>query len=102
MGNAGLWTAIVGAILIFFDGIAALATKNLYIWSATDAVTTGWIEIILSIIMFIVAPFYKKSPAGVGWTIVVLALITFGFDGGFYWIGAIIALIGGVLIVYKK
>ena len=102
IGNAGLWTSLTGAILILIDGIVALATNNLYIWSVSDAVTTGWVEITLSIIMFIVAPFYKKSPAGVGWTIVVLALITFAFDGGFFWIGAIIALIGGVLIAYKK
>ncbi len=102
MGTAGLWTTIIGALLILLDGIAVLATGNLYIWSVADAVTTGWVEITLSIIMFIIAPFYKKSPAGVGWTIVVLALIAFAFDGGFYWIGAIIALIGGALIAYKK
>ena len=102
IGNAGLWTSVIGALLILIDGIVVLATGNFYIWSAANAAATGWIEIILSIIMFIVVPFYKKSPAGVGWTIVVLALITFGFDGGFYWIGAIIALIGGALIAYKK
>ncbi len=102
MGTTGLWTSIVGALLILIDGAVALATGNLYIWSVSDAVTTGWVEIVLSIIMFITVPFYKKSPAGVGWTVVVLALITFAFDGGFFWIGAIIALVGGVLIAYKK
>ncbi len=102
IGKTGLWTAMFGALLILLDGIAVLATGNLYIWSVADAVTTGWVEITLSILMFIVAPFYKKSPAGVGWTIVILALIAFAFDGGFYWIGAIIALVGGALIAYKK
>lgn len=102
VGVYGLWTSIIGALLIFFDGIAVLATNHFYIWSAAGVTATGWIEIILSIIMFIIAPFYKKSPAGVGWSIFVLALITLGFDGGFFWIGAIIALIGGVLIAYKK
>ncbi len=102
VGKTGLATAMFGALLILIDGIAALATGNLYIWSVSDAVTTGWVEITLSILMFIVAPFYKKSPAGVGWTIVVLALITFAFDGGFFWIGAIIALIGGAMIAYRK
>ena len=102
MGKTGLWTTIFGALLILIDGIAVLATGNLYIWSVASAVTTGWVEITLSILMFIAAPFYQKSPAGVGWTIVILALISFAFDGGFFWIGAIIALIGGFLIVYKK
>ncbi len=98
----GLWTAIIGALLILIDGIVALATNKLYIWSVANPVVTGWVEIILGIIMLIVAPFYKKNRVAVGWTVAILALITFVFDGGFYWIGAIIGLIGGLAIAYNK
>ncbi|MCD6477648.1 MAG: hypothetical protein J7K87_01465 [Candidatus Aenigmarchaeota archaeon] len=101
-GTAGLWTSIVGAIIILIDGIAVLATNHLYIWSAVNVVATGWIEIILSIIMLIAAPFYKKSTNGIGWTLIILAIITLGFDGGFFWIGAIITIIGGALILKGK
>ena len=98
----GLWAAIIGAILIFIDGAVALSTGTLYIWSIANSVVTGWIEIILGIIILIVAPFYNKNKMAVGWTVIILSLITFVFDGGFFWIGAIIALIGGALMVYEK
>ena len=97
-----LWASVIGALLILVDGIVALATNKLYIWSVADPVTTGWVEIILGIIMLIAAPYYKKKRSAAGWTIAIMALIAFIFDGGFYWIGAIIGLIGGLAIAYKK
>ncbi len=102
VGRTGLWIALVGAILILVDGIVAMVTNNLYMWSVTDAFVTGIVEIALSIIMLALAPFYKKSPAGIGWGIFGMAVITLVFDGGFYWVGAILALIGGVLIALRK
>ncbi len=101
-GKYGLWTAVIGAIIILIDGIAVLATGKLYGWSATGFTATGWAEIILSIIMLGIVWLYKRSPQGVGWGTVILAVITMAFDGGFWEIGAIIALIGGVLIAYEK
>ncbi|MCE4601097.1 MAG: hypothetical protein F7C38_05980 [Desulfurococcales archaeon] len=101
-GKAGLWTAAIGALLILIDGAAVLASGNFYGWHYASATVTGWIEIILSIIMYIALYWYKSHPAAVGWTIVILALITMPFDGGFWTIGAWIALAGGVLIAYRK
>ncbi len=101
-GTWSLWASVIGGLLILIDGVAALATSKLYIWSITDPVTTGWVEIILGIIMLIAMPFYKKNKPAVGWTVAILALITFVFDGGFYWIGAILGLIGGIAIAYNK
>ena len=48
------------------------------------------------------AYYYKKSPAAVGWTILILAFITMPFDGGFWTIGAWIAVIGGAIIATAK
>ena len=101
-GKYGLWTALIGGIIILIDGIVVLATKKLYGWSATGYVGTGWAEIILSIIILAIIWFYKRSPKGIGWSTVALAIITMPFDGGFWEIGAIIALIGGALIAYEK
>ncbi len=102
-GKAGLWTALLGALIILIDGIAVLAANTFYGWHATTSVAgVGWTEIILSLIMMGAAYYYNRSPKGVGWTIVILALITMPFDGGFWTIGAWIALIGGALIAYEK
>ncbi len=98
----GLWLSVVGALLILIEGIAVLAAGKIYTFSAAGTTATGGAEIILSIIMFIAVPFYEKSPAGVGWGIVALSVITMPFGGGFYIIGAIIALIGGAMIATKK
>ena len=102
VGKAGLWTAAIGALIILIDGIAVLATNKFYGWHYASATATGWIEIILSIIIWITLVWYKSHPAAVGWTVVILSLITMPFDGGFWTIGAWITLIGGVLIAYKK
>ncbi|MFA4719286.1 hypothetical protein [Pyrococcus kukulkanii] len=45
---------------------------------------------------------YKSNKGLVGWSIVILALIAMSFDGGFWLIGAIIALIGGIIIATAK
>ncbi|MDP8024018.1 MAG: hypothetical protein RAK20_06100 [Conexivisphaerales archaeon] len=101
-GRWGFWIAIIGALLIIIDGIAVLAASSFYGWHYGGISTVGWTEITISIIMFIILPFYKRSPAAIGWTTFVLALITMPFDGGFWEIGAILALIGGVMVALKK
>ncbi len=103
IGHAGLWTTVIGALLIFIDGIAVLATNRFYSFIYYGGVTVvGWAEIILSIIMWIILYYYKQSPKAIGWTEFILALIALPFDGGFWTLGAWIALIGGILIAYKK
>jgi hypothetical protein len=101
-GKLGLWLAIIGALLILIDGALVLSTGNFYGWHYAGATATGWIEVILSIIIFIALYWYNKSPAGAGWTTAILSIITLPFDGGFYTIGAWLGLIGGILIAYKK
>ncbi|NJF26048.1 hypothetical protein [Thermococcus sp. Bubb.Bath] len=100
--KTGLWTALCGACLILIDGIVVLANKAFYGWHYGSYTTVGWVEIILSLIMMGLAYYYKKSPSAVGWSIVILAFITMPFDGGFWTIGAWIAVIGGAIIATAK
>lgn len=102
VGKTGLWTAATGAIIVLIDGLAVLATNNFYGWHYGDATVVSWVEIILSIIILLILPFYNRNHSATGWTIVILSLILLPFDGGFYTIGAWIALAGGVLIAYRK
>ena len=96
--RSGMWTAILGALLILIDGIIVLTNKTFYGWHYGSASTVGWIEIILSLTIMALAYYYKSNKSLVGWTIAILALITMPFDGGFWTIGAWIALIGGAII----
>ena len=100
--NWGIWATIIGSVLILIDGIAVLTAKTLYGWSIVGLLTTGWIEIILSLVIMGALYYYKKNPKTIGWSIVILSLITLPCDGGFWTIGAWIALIGGALIAYEK
>ncbi len=102
-GKWGIWLTVTAAILIIIDGILVLATNTFYGPLHYGGVAaTGWIEIIISIIMFSILYYAKRSPAAVGWSEAILAIITLGWDGGFWTIGAWIGLIGGILIAYKK
>ncbi|ASJ00796.1 hypothetical protein [Thermococcus gorgonarius] len=96
--KTGMWTAILGALIILIDGLLVLANKTFYGWHYGSATTVGWVEILLSLLIMILAFYYKKSKSAIGWTIAILALITMPFDGGFWTIGAWITLIGGALI----
>ncbi|AMQ19387.1 hypothetical protein [Thermococcus peptonophilus] len=100
--KTGLWTALLGALLILIDGIVVLANKTFYGWHYGSYTTVGWVEIILSLLIMGLAAYYKKNKSAVGWGIVILALITMPFDGGFWTIGAWIALIGGAIIATAK
>ena len=102
IGKIGLWTAVTGAIIVLIDGLAVLSTNNFYGWHYGGISIVSGVEIILSIIILIILPFYSRKPSLIGWTIVILSIILLPFDGGFYTIGAWISLIGGVLIAYKK
>ncbi|BAA29919.1 hypothetical protein [Pyrococcus horikoshii] len=98
--KSGMWTAILGGLLILLDGILVLANKTFYGWHYGGVSAVGWIEIILSLTIMALAYYYKSNKKAIGWTIVVLALITMPFDGGFWTIGAWISLIGGAMIAY--
>ncbi len=100
--KTGLWTALCGACLILIDGIVVLGTGSFYGWHYGSVSTVGWVEIILSLVMMGLAYYYKRSPAAVGWSILVLAFITMPFDGGFWTVGAWIAVIGGAIIATAK
>jgi hypothetical protein len=99
--KTGMWTALLGALLILL-GIVVLAMGNFYGWHYGSASTVGWVEIILSLIAMALAYYYKSNKGLVGWSIVILALITMPFNGGFWLIGAILALIGGIIIATAK
>jgi len=43
--KTGMWTALLGALLILLDGIVVLATGNFYGWHYGSASTVGWVEI---------------------------------------------------------
>ncbi|AMM54864.1 hypothetical protein [Pyrococcus kukulkanii] len=100
--KTGMWITLIGALLILLDGIVVLATGKFYGWHYGSTSTVGLIEIILSLIMLGLAYYYKSNKGLVGWSIVILALIAMSFDGGFWLIGAIIALIGGIIIATAK
>jgi len=100
--KTGLWLLLIGAILILVDGMLVLSTGSFYGWHYGSASVVGWTEIILSLLMFLLAAYYKKSPRAVGWTNVLLAFITMPFDGGFWTIGAWLVVIGGAIIATSQ
>ena len=101
-GMYGLGTAVVGLLLILIDGITVLGLNGVLAPSYGGALAVGWTEIGLSLLAFVSLAFYKRSIVAAVWAVVVLALIAYAFDGGFYYIGSTVAIIGAVLMYYKR
>ncbi|WP_048147803.1 hypothetical protein [Palaeococcus ferrophilus] len=100
--KTGMWTAILGALVILTDGIMVLANKTFYGWHYGSVGTVGWVEIILSLTIMAIAYYYRSNKSMIGWTVALLALITMPFDGGFWTLGAWISLIGGAMIAVGR
>ncbi len=101
-GRYGLGTAILGLLLILIDGVTVLGLNGVLAPSIGGVVAVGWTEIGLSLLAFISLAFYRRSLTAVAWAVIVLALIAYVFDGGFYYVGSTVAIIGAVLMYYKR
>jgi hypothetical protein len=102
VGKYGMETAIVGELLILLDGIYVLATNSVLAPSLGGPAVVGWSQIVLALLMLGTEYYYKSHAVAVAWTVGVLALLAYAFDGGFFFVGATLALIGAILTGYKK
>ena len=102
IGRAGLWTVVVAAILGLLDGIAVLGINSPIAPSVGGPLAVGAVEIILALLALGALYYYKGHPAAVAGTVGVLAFLGYFFDGGFYYVGATLAIIGAVLIYYRR
>jgi hypothetical protein len=102
VGKYGISTAVVGMLLVLIDGITVLAINSVLAPSYGGVAAVGWTQIVLSLIALATMYFYKSYSTAVAWTVGILALITYAFDGGFFYIGATLALIGAILIGYRR
>ncbi|MEM0158729.1 MAG: hypothetical protein QW812_04375 [Thermoplasmataceae archaeon] len=101
-GKYGISLAVLGMVLVLLDGIVVLSINSVLAPSYGGPAVVGWSQIVLSLIGLGVLYFYKGYPVAVAWTVAILAVITYAFDGGFYYIGATLALAGAILIAYRK
>ncbi|MEM0075565.1 MAG: hypothetical protein QXR69_02035 [Conexivisphaerales archaeon] len=102
MGRVGLWTVIIAVLLGLIDGAVVLGLNTPLAPSFGGATVVGWTEIILALIAGGILYYYKSHPAAVAGTVGTLAFIGYFFDGGLYYVGATLAIIGAILIYYRK
>lgn len=105
--SSAYWLSIIGGVFIILDGLLDIGTAIAYssvlesiVPGATGLyIALGVIAIIFGLVIVFLALRLKSNPASVrtsGVVILVLALISLLGGGGFF-IGAILALVGGVL-----
>lgn len=102
MGRYGLWTVITAAVLGLLDGFAVLGINSPLAPSLGGAAVVGWGEIVLALLALGALYYYKGHPAAVAGTVGTLAFLGYFVDGGFYYVGATLAIIGAILIYYRK
>ena len=108
--STAYYLSLVGGILIALDGLVAAAeaavfssTLNSIVPGLTGVVIIfGIVGFIFGLLIIFLALRLKRDPTkakSTGVIIVVLALLSIFGGGGFYFIGLLLALIGGVLAV---
>jgi hypothetical protein len=66
------------------------------------ALVVGSSEIVLSLLSLIALYFYSDHSTTVAWAVGILSVIAYFFDGGFFYFGASLALIGAIVIYFRK
>lgn len=98
----GLPVAAFGTLLVLSDGVATLVMDSVRTPAVGGVVSVGWGEIILSILALTAMYFYNGHPTGVASSVGITALASYAVGGGFYYFGATVALIGAILIFYRR
>jgi hypothetical protein len=102
VGRYGLVAAIIGALLVLIDGITVLARSSVIAPSYFGVPVVGWSEIVLSLLALAALYFYSSHSTTVAWSVGILAAIAFFVDGGFFYVGAALALIGAIVVYFRK
>ena len=102
VGRYGLLTAIVGALLVLADGITVLVRNSVIAPSYFGVSVVGWGEVVLSLLALAALYFYRSHSTVAALSVGILAAIAFFVDGGFFYVGAAVALIGAIVIYFRR
>ncbi len=102
VGRYGLGIAITGALLILIDGIIVLLLNSIIAPSLGGALVVGSSEIVLSLVSLLALYYYRDHTTTVALTVGILAIISYLVDGGFFYMGATLELVGAVVIYFRK
>jgi|SRR5579875_3852525 len=102
IGKYGAAIAGFGAVLILLDGFYALVSGSVLVPTLGNANVVAWVEMLFAMIAIIFLYNYGDFPNATASVVGSVAVLTYAFDGGFYFIGSTLALIGAVLIYYRK
>jgi hypothetical protein len=102
----GITLAVLGALLISIDGIVAMARNSLLIPTVgmlgLGVFIVAATEAILGVLALASLYMSKDTPNVVAYLVGTLAVLSFAFGGGFYFIGAIAGLVGALSIHYNR
>lgn len=96
----------IGALLITIDGIVGMIRNSLLVPTigvfGLSVILVAAAEAVLGVIAIVSLYMSIETPSSVSYIVGVAALLALVVGGGFYFFGSAIALIGALLIHYRK
>ncbi len=102
----GITVAAIGALMITLDGIVGLVRNSLLVPTiGTFGLSTFLVagtEAVLGILAVVSLYMSLDTPSAVSYIVGVIAVVSLAVGGGFYFVGAAVALVGAFLMHYHR
>ncbi len=98
----GITLGAIGALMIVIEGIYALITKSVFVPALGGPVVAAYALMVLGLGSILAMYMSEDFPFRISYVIGTAAILSLLFGGGFYYVGAIVAFAGAVLLHYRR
>ena len=102
----GVTLGAIGALMITIEGIVAMIRNSLLVPTigavGLSVLLVGATEAVLGVIAISALYMSFDNPSGVADIVGVLAVLSLFVGGGFYFVGALVGLVGALLMHHRK
>ena len=98
----GIIVGAIGALMILIEGMYALIARSVLVPSLGGSIVGAYALMVLGLGSIVALYMSEDFPVQISYVIGTAAVLSLLFGGGFYYVGAIVAFVGAVLLHYRR
>jgi hypothetical protein len=95
----GISLEAIGVLMILVEGISAFFNNTVLVPSLGSPLDASYALMALGLASIVALYMIQENPVPISYAIIVAAVLSILFGGGFYYVGAIVAFAGAVTIL---